>query len=305
MFFCEKETDGCYLLGSVNGGIVARVNPADGMNIHSLEFTGKQLVVADSKRKASGGTYGIPVLYPSPNRIRGGSFVFDGKTYPMAMHGMARNLAFTITGCYATAEQTALVGKLDFSPGSAAYQLYPIRSTLELTVLLTNSGLRVCYRLCNLGSIPLPYGFGLHSFFSRLQGAIVRCSATTVMAMDQDKYPTGQLMPVEGTMFDLRGGRAVANLALDHVYYDSGASVHGEIRWERDGLALTLETSDEFHHMVVYTPAGANFVCMENQSCSTDCHNLYNLGFTKASGLQIVPPGQVHSGFVFMATKRL
>jgi galactose mutarotase-like enzyme len=41
-------------------------------------------------------------------------------------------------------------------------------------------------------------------------------------------------------------------------------------RTERDaGLAIDLEASRDFTHLVLYTPRGEKYFCLENQTCST------------------------------------
>jgi aldose 1-epimerase len=54
----------------------------------------------------------------------------------------------------------------------------------------------------------------------------------------------------------------------------------------------------DFTHLVHYTPRGERFFCLENQTCSTDVHNLHAKGFTEAAGLKTVAPRAVHRGAV-------
>jgi aldose 1-epimerase len=58
---------------------------------------------------------------------------------------------------------------------------------------------------------------------------------------------------------------------------------------------MQLSTSNEFSHVVVYTP-NAPYFCIENQTCSTDAHNLYTRGYHKESGLEIVESGTSKKG---------
>jgi aldose 1-epimerase len=49
---------------------------------------------------------------------------------------------------------------------------------------------------------------------------------------------------------------------------------------------------------VLYTPRGERYFCLENQTCSTDAHNLFDRGFEGESGLKSVAPDGVHDGSV-------
>ncbi|WP_320977955.1 hypothetical protein, partial [Hungatella effluvii] len=74
---------------------------------------------------------------------------------------------------------------------------------------------------------------------------------------------------------------------------------HAEIFY--NDCRVKLEATEEFGHIVVFTPK-APFFCIENQSCSTDCFNLFAKGFVRESGLQTVKAGEKKSGairFVF------
>lgn len=51
-------------------GIKAKVNVEDGFNLCYLEVLGKILIPFQKKRYEAGMTYGIPVLFPTPNRTR-------------------------------------------------------------------------------------------------------------------------------------------------------------------------------------------------------------------------------------------
>ncbi len=53
-----------------------------------------------------------------------------------------------------------------------------------------------------------------------------------------------------------------------------------------------------FSYQVLYSPRGKEYFCLENQTCSTDAHNLFDRGFEKVSGLNIVKPGEIHRGYV-------
>jgi len=58
-----------------------------------------------------------------------------------------------------------------------------------------------------------------------------------------------------------------------------------------------MSASDDFTHLVVYTPKDAAWFCVENQTCSTDAHNLYDQGLKSESNLIVVEPGKTRSGY--------
>ena len=109
--------------------------------------------------------------------------------------------------------------------------------------------------------------------------------------------PTGKLIPVRGHPYDIRKPTSVGKLSLDHVYTDIPPGMFARIDYTTKKIQVTLETSPDFTHAVVYT-GHPGAVCIENQTCSTDAHNLWNKGLKEASHLLIVPPQQSHTGHI-------
>ena len=132
-------------------------------------------------------------------------------------------------------------------------------------------------------------------FIQGLQAALVRIENKTYGICRE----TGKLIPAGETVPDLRTPVLVDGLSLDHVYTDCPAGAYAEIFYK--DCKVKLEATEEFGHIVVFTP-DAPFFCVENQSCSTDCFNLFAKGYARESGLQAVHAGQKKSGevrFVF------
>jgi aldose 1-epimerase len=120
----------------------------------------------------------------------------------------------------------------------------------------------------------------------------------------EDLLPTGKLKALDGSPYDLRVPVSLANLRLDDVYWGM-LPEHAPGYEARDkGLKVTLGASKEFTHMVVYTPPGKPFFCMENQTCSTDAHNLHARGLQKEAHLLIVDPGKSLSGWLYVKVER-
>jgi hypothetical protein len=115
------------------------------------------------------------------------------------------------------------------------------------------------------------------------------------------ELPTGRLADVAGTALDLRHAVAVGTLDLDHVFTRVEPGRHAAVEYRGTGLRIGLEANGDFSHLVLYTPQGEGFFCFENQTCSTDAHNLFARGFTDVSGLKTLEPGAVRRGSVSYA----
>lgn len=274
------------------------INPQDGMTLSKV-VVGEHIVVDwDLERCRQGATYGVPVLYPTPNRVDNGVFSFEGQSYPMSMHGMANHMVFDVEEIIVEDHKVQVLGTLAFKEGTLAYAKFPFESFLNIGVTVTYDAVKVEYTVANKDDKSLPYGMALHPFFAKLGKSWCRTSAKSVMEMTEEKLPTGQLIPVEGTRCDLTEYTEVESVVLDHVYTQIHESPQAEILYPEIGLKVELEASKEFTHLVVFTPANQNFFCIENQSCSTNGHNMYAKGFEELSGLEIVRPQESANGYI-------
>ena len=77
------------------------------------------------------------------------------------------------------------------------------------------------------------------------------------------------------------------------------------MRYPAKGIKVVLDATADFSHIVVYSPRGKGYFCIENQTCSTDAHNLHDRGFVHASGLKTAEPGQATGGTVEYRIERL
>ncbi|HIX15224.1 MAG TPA: hypothetical protein H9740_05800 [Candidatus Hungatella pullicola] len=276
------------------GDMEALVSPWDGMKIYALSWKGENVIAWDESRYERRATYGVPVLYPTPNRSQGERITVGDKTYAARMHGLVKNMSFQVYEEICEEKQVALTGMVEWNENQPDYSFYPFPSQLFVTVRLTEEKAVWEYKVKNTGTAPMAYGIAIHPYFSkRGQQVKIQVPADTVMEMTEEKIPTGRLIETKGTDMDLTVPVLVDSLNLDHVYTSCRKGEDSRIYY--DDMTLTLKVSEEFGHVVVFTPKGDAF-CIENQSCSTDCFNLYAKGYKKQSGLLWVMPGEEKSG---------
>lgn len=249
------------------------------------------------QRKA---TYGVPVLYPTPNRSENLKIQAYGKQYDARMHGLVKNLPFQVKTAETDGQAALVTGVLEWNEKQPDFAMFPFPSTLSITVKALPDEVVWSYQVDNRGEGELSYGIAIHPYFSKREQEVkISVPAASVMEMTEEKIPTGKLIPAGETVPDLRTPVLVDGLSLDHVYTDCPAGAYAEIFYK--DCKVKLEATEEFGHIVVFTP-DAPFFCVENQSCSTDCFNLFAKGYARESGLQAVHAGQKKSGevrFVF------
>lgn len=101
-----------------------------------------------------------PVLFPVIGELKNGEFHFEGKTYAMKRHGLARNLPFELV------KQTK--DTLIFSLKSSENTLknYPFQFELQISYTLVENQLTVGYKVINTQKETIYFSIGGHPAFN-------------------------------------------------------------------------------------------------------------------------------------------
>ncbi len=286
---------------------VVAIDENDGMNVAFVSWKGKTLIDGDVDRKAKGLTYGMPLMFPTPNRTKNNQYTYNNKQYGARMHGLLRNLYFEITCNCQTKDGYMVTGVLTWNSSYAEFEKYPFEFTLTIRIIIQHDVLTYEYDVQNIGETTLPYGFGIHPFFENPDGdAKVMIKANQMLAASE-RINTGEILDVKGTEYDLSKLKPVKSLNLDHVYMvnktkDKIQEV-ARVHWHAHELILSC--TDDFSHLVIYTPQNLAKFCVEPQTCSIDAFNLFNKGLLEISGVKEVSKQKKQSGRVKFEMKML
>gem|GEM_PF-95202 len=257
--------------------------------------------------------YGNPLLFPYPNRIKSGSFSWEGKSYQLtpdkvlfdptgnAIHGLCLDRPWRVI------EHTAnkVIGAFRLSidaPDRLA--LWPADAEIQVSYEVTGASLRSVIRVLNPTDRNLPWGFGTHAYFRVPLSATTEAAQCTLTVparriWDLDEcLPTGKKKdPAPDVRLDR--GRSFDGLKVDDIYSDVIAEngiVTCRITDPAAGLAVEQRCSDTFRELVVFTPPWSSSVCMEPYTCVTDAINLEQQGVD--AGLRVLAPGEQWTGWI-------
>ena len=258
---------------------------------------------------------GSPVLYPLPNRVRDGVYHFNGKAYDqikngqrVLIHGLVRDEPFKYSDPVIAADAITFTVWVDFKPGEAVYEGFPFEHKFSMSFIISEDDLKVTYTVDNLSDGELPYGFGIHPFFFRHSGddaTTVSLPSDSVIECDENIMPTGNIIKVEGTNFDMRSHRPVKDLKFDTDFFNYPAGQSAEICYPSLGYKVVLETTDDYNHIMFFITPGNSWFCVENMTCSVNAHNLYAEGLKKESGLIILPAKTSKTGVITFAFEKI
>ena len=298
--------------------LLACIAPELGSNLYRLKAGEHELLDCETEKLKQRGHTGTFVLWPFPNRVRGKQYTYRGQHYTFdgvprpqgqLIHGLVFDRAWSYEPPVVDEQGASVTTFIEMNADSPYYSAYPFASRLALTYTLTSAGITITYSVRNMGTQPLPYGFALHPYFHLPSGSertLVTLPACHVMEADQELLPTGRLLDVNSVMygmFNLSQPTPVSQLKLDHVYTGLPSANEALIEHCDLGLHVRVTASPDFTHTVIYTLGDGPFVCLENQTCSTDAINLYQQDKQEIAHLLEVQPGAESSGFIRYAVE--
>ncbi|HEV3163513.1 MAG TPA: aldose 1-epimerase [Isosphaeraceae bacterium] len=291
----------------------ASILPSYGFNLFDLRLpvtgTPRRVIVAaddwaDNPRSA--GRNGIPVLFPYPNRVRGGKFTFEGKTYdlpinngPNAIHGFAIEAPWDVVDQGASDKSAFLTGRFRISQNAPdMLKHWPTDATLEIKYTLSPGRLSLDATVSNPTAHILPFGFGIHPYFKLPldpKHDLAKCNvvipASEYWVLNQF-LPTGEHKPVDERL-DFRHGQSLKGLKLDDVltglrFGDDRCACRLS---DFPGGNIGLSFDRGFRELVVYTPPDApGLISLEPYTQTTDAINLQARGVD--AGLRVLKHGE-------------
>jgi aldose 1-epimerase len=285
-----------------------------GFNLYAWTYRGQEMLMQPADILAPGAKYGIPILFPTPNRTRDAMYVWRGKSYPhrkhgqdVHRHGLVMNEPWSVR-CWTEEDAAYAEGTIAITPESPLYEGFPFPCRLTVTYALREDGLRLDVRVDNLGEDDLPFGFAIHPYFSKRGNpakVFITAPLTRIYENDKDLLPSGRILDVAGTELDISDGlHSVESLNLDHVYCGMTEDLCAQIVYP-GSVRLTLRGDDAFRRLIVFTPKDRPGFCIEHQTCSTDALNLHARGLLTEAGVLVLPAGQQWRGRVSLTTQSL
>jgi aldose 1-epimerase len=202
-------------------------------------------------------------LVPFSNRIANGRLDFEGETFQLKrnwpdvahpMHGDGWSHGWDVVRAdERSAEIVYLHGRAGAEGG------WPFRYRARQSYRLASDRLSVVLAIDNLEDRVVPAGLGLHPFFVREPDTELVCHAQAVWLADREVLPVERVPVPDDWNFDRP--RRVDGVVLDNCF--DGWPGKANVIWPGRRLRLDLEASEPFRHVVIYTPPGQSYFCVE------------------------------------------
>lgn len=244
---------------------------------------------------------GIPLLFPFPGRIPGTRFQWQGRDYELeagdklgnAIHGFCHTRPWRVLN----RQDDSVTGKFVSTSDPSLRQRWPSDFRAVATYEVGAGVLMGTFTFENIGSEPLPCGFGAHPYFrvplnrqSDAGACVVRLPVSKYWELEE-MLPTGRLVDWERAS-DASTGIPFATLDVDGVFsgltFTNGycsASIH-----DPAGRQLTIAWDQTFRECVVFTPPHREAICIEPYTCVPNAAELAARGID--AGLRVLSPGE-------------
>ena len=226
------------------------------------------------------------LMCPWPGRLKDGILYNDGKKYqmpinrpPFSIHGLTRDDEWKILEI--ESEKVKMSTDLKYP--------WPGQGRVNFGAKLSGSSLVMSLEIVNNGNNRFPVAIGWHPWFtSTLNGnqlSLHLPGQISEWLTDSKGNASGHVIQISENL-DLRREKIPDEGVFDHCFkVDPMKPI--EIRWE-EAIKLTINSSSELDHIVVYSPRGS--VCVEPLSSTIDAFRLENEG-VQGTGTHYLNPG--------------
>ena len=274
------------------------VAPACGARLCSYRIGGRDVLgPASGEALASAFIYGFAgfPLLPYSGPIFGDGFSYRGEFHPLARNVPAEPSATHGEGWIRPwqildrSESEIRLG-LDYVPED---RLFPFAWRGEIVSSLTNGRFVARLTLTNRDYRPMPGGMGLHPYFPKAPGTVLRFDATGLWPPDGPEAVERGAGPIEPGL-DFRAGQDVDPIVLDRCYegWNGRATLTAP-----DGLTTVIEAEPVFGKLQVYDAWDYPYLCIEPVTNTNDGFNRAALG-VPGHAVAILAPGQSLTGTI-------
>jgi aldose 1-epimerase len=229
-------------------------------------------------------------LVPYSNRIRDGRFTFRGRSvdepiasgHTNALHGHGWRLPWRVTA----RGDDVLTMEYEHRPhsGEAGWP-WPYRAWQRLA--LTPQALSMTMGIENRAGEAMPAGLGHHPYFPRSPQTQVTATVAGIWWPEAGQLPVERVTPPPDS--DPRRGVLVDEVGLDHGY--AGWDGSARIAWPERRATLAMTADLALSTLVIFSPPGRSFVCVEPVSHCIDAFNLAAGGMGD-TGMRVLAPGE-------------
>jgi galactose mutarotase-like enzyme len=199
-----------------------------------------------------------PILFPIVGSLKNNNYIYNNSIYNLPRHGFAREMDFEVK------EKTDLEVVFSLKQTGATLEKYPFNFELQISYTLTNSVLKIGYKVINNNDFSMPFSIGAHpafalpSDFKNYELLFEKSEKLIVSTLENDLISNATyILPMENN-----------SLRLNYSLFENDALVFKTLASKSVTLAennipfLKVHYKD-FPSLGIWTKSQAPFICIE------------------------------------------
>ena len=199
-----------------------------------------------------------PILFPIVGSLRNNNYIYNNSIYHLPRHGFAREMDFEVK------EKTDLEVVFSLKQTGATLEKYPFNFELQISYTLTNSVLKIGYKVINNNDFSMPFSIGAHpafalpSDFKNYELLFEKSEKLIVSTLENDLISNATyILPMENN-----------SLRLNYSLFENDALVFKTIASKSVSITenkipfLKVHYND-FPSLGIWTKSQAPFICIE------------------------------------------
>jgi galactose mutarotase-like enzyme len=199
-----------------------------------------------------------PILFPIVGSLKNNNYIYNNSIYNLPRHGFAREMDFEVK------EKTDLEVVFSLKQTGATLEKYPFNFELQISYTLTNSVLKIGYKVINNNDFSMPFSIGAHpafalpSDFKNYELLFEKSEKLIVSTLENDLISNATyILPMENN-----------SLRLNYSLFENDALVFKTIASKSVTLAennipLLKVHYKDFPSLGIWTKSQAPFICIE------------------------------------------
>lgn len=277
-----RQQDDYVELRTKNSGLRALISGAEGGRLVSLVYDGVDIIKFSSPEDYAN-NFASAVLFPFANRIKGGTYQFEGVNHSLksneygrdnAIHGLVYDKKFDFDDINNSCNSSSV--KLSYA-SDGNLDGFPFRFIVSLSYTLTNNELSFNFKVRNNDKNAFPFTLGWHPYFysKDLKNSFIDFSSTRKIISDSSQITKG-LIPNNSNM----------PVRINSQNYDDAFELtSNEITFLTPDYKMTLASSFQQNYLQLFTPTDGSQLAIEPMTGVSD-------SFNNKIGLQILKPNE-------------
>lgn len=257
----------------------------DGGSLQKLTLNGTN-IIQDLTPLNYKDTYASSILFPFANRIKDGSYSFNGKNYQFeinqkeennALHGLVYNKTFNVINKETNNDSATIL--LEYIEKNKAIG-FPFTYSIQLKYVIKKDTLSLAVSIKNTDSEAFPYTIGWHPYFlsDNLQKSNLSFDSNQKLIIGERNIATG-----------IEEIKVQENLEIkDKKLDDCWALNSNKIKFNTPKYQLIIDSSAKNNFLQLYTPPKLNTIAIEPTTGVSD-------SFNNKIGLEILNPDEIYT----------